>query len=490
MSELKYIHLPYQSAFIGDDADVKIIEKSRRIGISWAMAHYSALFAAEADGKDSFYIGYNKDMAREFIDDAAAFAKSVAQGLKTFEFEDEVFKDEGKDITVFRLNFVSGHKVEALSSRPSSLRSHKGGVRIVIDEAAFHDDLPGLIKAAMAHLIWGGKVAIISSHNGDDNYFNEIIKQCRAGRLPYSVHRVTLDDALAQGLYQRICLVTERKWSAEAETAWRADLIKKYGDGANEELFCIPARSGTRYFSRALVENCMAKDIPVYRYTCSNEFTFMSDFERERATLAWLRENVIIPQTTESIFIGEDFGRSGDLSVLAPFARSKTMRMRNLFMVEMRNVPFAQQEQINRFVLDAFPGFRGAAYDARGNGQYLAERMAQRYGATRVHQVMLSQQWYADNMPKHKARFEDHTITLPLNEEILDDYRTVGLKNGVPVVLERTGDDAGKRHGDSVIACVLADFAERSEGNDTLEPGDIMSLSAINRGERIKYDAY
>ena len=27
------------------------------------------------------------------------------------------------------------------------------------DEAAFHDDLPGLIKAAMALLIWGGESA-------------------------------------------------------------------------------------------------------------------------------------------------------------------------------------------------------------------------------------------------------------------------------------------------------------------------------------------
>ena len=27
---------------------------------------------------------------------------------------------------------------------------------VLIDEAAFHDDLPGLIKAAMAMLIWGG----------------------------------------------------------------------------------------------------------------------------------------------------------------------------------------------------------------------------------------------------------------------------------------------------------------------------------------------
>jgi hypothetical protein len=47
----------------------------------------------------------------------------------------------------------------------------------------------GLIKAAMAMLIWGGSVAIISSHNGEDNAFNELVRDIRAGKLPYALHR-------------------------------------------------------------------------------------------------------------------------------------------------------------------------------------------------------------------------------------------------------------------------------------------------------------
>ncbi len=489
--QIEFLHLPYQSAFLADDADVKIIEKSRRIGISWATAHYAALTAAQTDGNDIVYIGYNKDMAREFIDDAGEFAKTLDANLREYEFEEEVFKDGDKDITVFRLRFASGHKVEALSSRPSNLRGHKGGVIVIIDEAAFHDDLPGLLKAALAHLIWGGKVWIISSHNGDDNTFNEVIKLARAGKLPYSVHRVTIDDALAQGLYKRICVMKGDEWNPEAEAAWREDLFKKYGDNANEELLCIPSKSGSKYFTRALVENCMERGIPVYTYKCDDEFTFKSDEEREQETAKWLRENVVIPKTDESVFIGGDFGRSGDLSITIPFARSRTMDLRCLFVMELRNVPFAQQEQINKFIADAFPSFRGGAWDARGNGQYLAERMAQKYGTSRVHQVMLSRQWYSDNMPKHKARFEDKTITLPFDENMIDDYRTVGLDNGVPVIQERTGDSKNQRHGDSVIACVMADFAERNDGGDFLEPGDIMSASTIaKKQEKIPYHAY
>jgi phage FluMu gp28-like protein len=234
----------------------------------------------------------------------------------------------------------------------------------------------------------------------------------------------------------------------------------------------------------------MARDIPVYCYTCSNEFTFLPDHVREAETRKWLLDTVVISKTTESVFIGEDFGRSGDLSILNPFARSATMDMRCLFMIEMRNVPFAQQEQINDFVITSFRSFRGGAWDARGNGQYLAERMAQKYGASRIHQVMLSQEWYRDNMPKYKARFEDKTIILPYREEVIDDHRVVGLKNGVPMILERTGDENNKRHGDSVISCAMADYAERNDDNDFLEPGDIMSAPAVENRERIPYHAY
>lgn len=86
-----------------------------------------------------------------------------------------------------------------MPSEPRSLRSKQG--RVVIDEAAFVDNLPELLKAAMALRMWGGSVRIMSTHNGEDSDFNEMIKETRAGKRPYTLHRVTFDDALEQGLY-------------------------------------------------------------------------------------------------------------------------------------------------------------------------------------------------------------------------------------------------------------------------------------------------
>ena len=74
----------------------------------------------------------------------------------------------------------------------------------MIDEAAFHDDLAGLLKAALAFTMWGGCVRVISTHNGADSAFNELVNDIRAGRRPYSLHRITLEEAVAQGLYKKI----------------------------------------------------------------------------------------------------------------------------------------------------------------------------------------------------------------------------------------------------------------------------------------------
>ena len=151
----------------------------------------------------------------------------------------------------------------ALSSAPRNLRGKHGIV--VIDEAAFHDNLKELIDAALALLTWGGKIRIISTHNGADNAFNDLIIAIRAGKLKYSLHRTTLDDALADGLFHKICEATGRSWSAEAEADWRAAAIAKYPDRevADQELVCIPRRGGGAYIPTALIEQCQSAAVPV-----------------------------------------------------------------------------------------------------------------------------------------------------------------------------------------------------------------------------------
>ena len=243
----KNILLDYQSRWLKDTSKVKVWEKSRRIGASYVEALYAVLLAALSrtdGGMNCYYLSYAKEMTQQFVNDAAFWAKLL--NIACSDMEETVIKDEDKDITVYKIRFDSGFEIWGLPSVPRSLRSKQG--HVVIDEAAFCDDLSELLKAALALLMWGGSVAILSTHDGEDNPFNDLVKEIHDGKKEYSLHRTTIDDALSDGLYKRICEVKGEVWSAEKEAAWLASLIKDYGDGADEELYCVPRANGTQCF--------------------------------------------------------------------------------------------------------------------------------------------------------------------------------------------------------------------------------------------------
>ncbi|TCS38515.1 phage FluMu gp28-like protein [Paucimonas lemoignei] len=468
--------LPYQQKWLADTSPVRVCEKSRRVGLSWGEAAGSALEAAAEHGQDTWYIGYNKDMAQEFIRDCAFWAKHY--NLAASEMEEEVIKDEERDILTFRINFASGFRVTALSSSPSNLRGKQG--RVIIDEAAFHPNLKELLKAAFALLIWGGSVSVISTHNGVDNPFNELIEDIRAGKKPYSLHRIEFDEAVRQGLCRRVFLATKREWSPAAEAAWCEEIRAIYRPNDAEELDVTPSQSGGAYMSRALIESRMDASAPVIRLTCPEGFEQRSDAERRAYVDGWIEQNLAplvsaLPKNLRS-FYGMDFARNGDLSVVTPLLEEQSLRCRAPFMIEMRNVPFKQQEQVVFWLADRLPRFSGAAHDARGNGQYLAEVAMQRYGAAMVHQVMLTREFYRENMPKMKAAFEDAEILIPKDADVLADMRAIVVDKGVPKVPDSghtTGNDGGKRHGDAAISVLLADFASRN-------PGAVIEFESIN----------
>lgn len=472
------VFLPYQKKWLADKASVKVVEKSRRVGLTWAQAHDDTLLAATSGryGMDVLYISFNQDMTREYIEACADWAKRLQ--LVAGKVNEDVFKDgDEREIKAFRIDFASGRKILALSNRPSNLRGKQG--RVIIDEAAFVEDLPELLKAALALLMWGGQVIIISTHNGADNAFNQLVQDVRAGNLPYSLHRITLDDALHDGLYRRICQVTEKPWTQEGEDAWRAELIKTYGDGADEELFCIPRQSSGAYLTTAMLEACMGV-APVLTWTPpAEDFVDWPLPVAERYTRGWIAEELEpllapLPQDMAH-FCGVDFGRSGDLSVFWPATEEKDLRLVPPFVLELRNCPHRTQQQILFAILERLPRFSGVSLDARGNGSALAEAARQQYGPEQVREVMISESWYRETMPLLKAGIEDKTLLLPRDAGILSDFRSLRVVKGVARVPEqRIKDKTGGRHGDSVIACAMMLDAHKELGS--AEPWDYVGI--------------
>lgn len=486
--------LPYQAAWVEDASQLKVAEKSRRIGLTWAEAADNALIAAsqrDAGGQNVYYIGYNMDMAIEYIEACAMWSRVVSAAASEIEEGAEVFADgnDERAIKTYTIRFASGFRIVALSSRPANLRGKQGVV--VIDEAAFHNALDELLKAALALLIWGGKVRIISTHDGDQNPFNELITEIRAGKRRGSIHRTTFAEAVADGLYQRVCMRRGIDWTAEGEATWVAEVYAFYGDAAEEELDVVPSQGSGAWLTGALIEARMI-DTPVLRHTCPPGFERLPEQERHDIVQAWLDAEVAPLLATlnpelPSVF-GQDFGRSGDLSVMVPAQIEQNLRRRVPFMLELRNMPHRQQHQVARFLIEHLPRFQKGALDARGNGHALAEGLAQDIGWSRIELVMLTEGWYREQMPPLKAAFEDDTIAISRDRDVLADLRAIKMIKGVARVPDKktTGKDGGQRHGDAGIAIALMHYASRRDVEiydyHRVQPGGDDHERAITRG--------
>lgn len=461
------ILLPYQQRWINDKSAVKIIEKSRRIGLSYGEAADSVLYAADAErGANVYYISYDKEMTSGFVQDCATWAKAFHTAAGEIG-EQIMTRDDGKDVHVYDILFASGNRIRTFSSNPRNLRSKgRPGERLVIDEAAFVDDLAELLKAALAMTMWGGTVRIISTHNGDENPFNLLITEARAGKNDYAVHRVTLDDALRDGLYRKICEVTGKTWNSAAETAWRDSLIRRYKPNEDEELFCVPSFGGGAYLPRELVAACMANG-PLLRFDGNRAFNLAPEPVRRAEIDAWIKD-VLQPELEKldparRHCFGMDFARKGDMTDIVPLEIGATLHKRWPFVVELHNVPYQQQAQVTLAVGNGLPRFFGCAIDAGGNGGYVAEKATDAWGPLMVNSINFTEQFYRDEFPKYKASFEDRITTIIQHDDVLEDHRAVRLVRGVPRVPDGKTDKKGERHGDSAIAGLLADFRSRQD---------------------------
>lgn len=459
--------LPYQQAWIEDKSQLKIAEKSRRIGLTWAEAADAVLDAASQDGQNCYYLGYNKDMTVEFIQACAMWAKAFDAAC--CDIEEGLWEDGDKHIQTYIIRFPkSGRRIEALTSRPSNMRGRQG--RVVMDEFAFHDDQAELLKAAIALLIWGGCVRVISTHDGEDNQFNELIKEVRAGKRKGSVHRTTFKEAVDQGLYKRVCLRKKIKYDKAEEKLWVDGIYKFYGDASDEELDVIPSKSGGKWLSQSLLDARKKDDVPVIRFTAPagwDNFEQVSEETRNAEVLEFFNENIkpLIEQLAPKVktYYGLDFARKKNACSFWVLAEEQNMKKTCPFVFEMFKTPYKQQEYFLNLIIAILPNFSKGAHDAGGNGGFLAEAMQVKFG-DRIEAIMLTDSWYREHTPHFKAALEDGDIVnMPADQDIIEDHRAFIMIKGVARI-PATGSNSNNkdRHGDSGIAHLLADYAAKN----------------------------
>jgi len=471
------IFMAHQSAWVADDAPLKLNEKGRRTGITWAEAQDDTLIAAAsrgAGGDNVFYIGDTKEKGLEFIGYCAHFAKFIEGNIADiWEGETEVEYVENGQRVVERLasytiRFASGYRISALASRPAVIRGLQGVV--VIDEAAYHNNVKAVIDACNALLIWGGRIRIISTHNGVLNAFNELVKEIREGKWEYSLHRVTFDDAVANGLYERVCLVKGWKPTPEAKQKWYNKIRATYGtrlDVMRQELDAIPLEGGGTMLPIAWIEACMTSDYKLIQWeNPAEDFVDWPKPARQAEMELWLRDNIlplIEKLLAASYGIGGDFALRVDRADYAVGYVGPGMILNVPFIVEFRACPYDQQKQALVFIGKNLPRLSRMVLDAGGNGMVLAQEMRQEFGANRVDELMATDAWYREFSPKFRERFESKTFLIPKHPDVTSDLKQFQMSpTGVwkiPSNVRTTGSDGKNRHADSGIALINLDAA-------------------------------
>lgn len=484
--------MAHQSQWISmqQDLDIAVCEKGRRTGITFAQALTDTITAAsakDAGGDNIWYMADTREKGLEFIGYVAKFAQIVARGQATM-VEQHIFVDQLEDgtsrnIQAFRVRFASGYRVTALSSRPENIHGLQGLVSI--DEAALHKNVGHVLESATALLIWGGRIRIWSTHRGKKNPFNQFVQDVRAGRYGKraKVIRIGFDDAVANGLFERVCFMRGTQPTEQGKRDWYESIRAGYGPrkaAMREELDVIPRDGEGSAIPGVWIERAMPEARTILRIVFDDDFPRRPETERETWCATWIATNLmpVLEEAAEGFSgrwaIGMDFARHRHFSVITPAIITQELCRDVPFLIELANAPTRQQEQILWAMLDTLTSWTFAG-DATGPGQTLMEYTGDRYGRAvwdkerdgwtggPVHEITLSRTWYGEWMGKYISLFEDGFITLPRDASLEDDHRAVEFIDGIPMVpkIERKDlkDAALIRHGDGAVAGALMNFA-------------------------------
>jgi len=347
---------------------------------------------------------------------AKAFNIASTQSEELFEEG-----DEKKAIKVLTVSFASGFRIQALSSKPRSLRGKQG--LIIIDEAAFVDKLDELLKAALAMMIWGGRVVVISTHNGVDNPFNQLLQDIRSGSREGGVLRITFNDAIAQGLWERIKLVKPKTTPAKAD--WIKRVRGTYGENAAEELDVIPAQGAGSFIPPALIEAAVHSD----------------------AGKPELYQNGLT-------YIGRDIARRRDLDIQMALEKvGPALWVRE--QVRHQKAKFSVTRAAFNLLMKTYRVVR-AKLDQTGMGEVEVELMQDKYGESRVQGVLFTAASKLVLANGLKEQFENGTIFIPDDPAIKRALRSIKRQNGTGEMVKLVEDGTSDGHGDEFWALALA----------------------------------
>jgi phage FluMu gp28-like protein len=390
--------LPFQQRWVTDNSRLKLCVKSRQVGLSWCTAYRMVRSKMSKGARlDAWVSSRDETQALLFIEDAKRFTDIL--NVAASDMGETVVDDAGH--TSYSLRFSNGLRIHSMSSNPDA-QAGKRGDR-VLDEFALHNDPRKLYEISFPGITWGGSMEIFSTHRGSFNYFNELVREIteRGNPKGFSFHRVTLEDALAQGflfkLQQKLPPDDERL--AMDETDYFNYIRARCADEESfqQEFCCTPADDNTAFLPYDLIAGCE------YR---SNE-TWHTD----------------LLDCKNPLFVGVDVGREHDLTVIWMIEQINDINFTRR-VVEMSKQTFDAQEHALYELLN-LPAVRRCCIDQSGLGRQFAERATKKFGAYRVEGINFTTATKEELAYPVRVAFEDRTIKVPFTNAIRADLRGV-----------------------------------------------------------------
>src|SRR5688572_3637072 len=120
--------LPYQIAWIMDATPLKIMQKSRQIGISYADAYDSVRKVCTAGARlDVWITSRDEVQARLYVADCQKWARLLQLAARDLG---AMVIDRAGETSAYVLEFASGRRIYSLSSNPNALAGKRGHVKL------------------------------------------------------------------------------------------------------------------------------------------------------------------------------------------------------------------------------------------------------------------------------------------------------------------------------------------------------------------------
>lgn len=438
--------LPYQWKWINDRSKIKLVEKSRQIGFSWATAYdVVRQQCREKTHLDAWVSSRDEIQARLFLQDCKKFSGLL--DIVAGEVGEKVYRfGEERSVTAFEMSFANNTVIHSMSSNPDA-QAGKRGTR-VLDEFALHQNPQLLYTIALPGITWGGQMAIISTHRGAHNFFNKLVQEARYGKNKknISLHRVTLQDALEQGFLNPLQhkLPEDDPVQDMDEDAYFEHIKSQCADEESflQEYMCEPADESSAFITSDLYDGVT--------YNLS---------EKWQKPLSECGD----------LYVGIDVGHKHDRTTMWVWEKVGGIFFQRDLKV-FHNMRFSAQEAEIWPVL-ALPNMRRACIDRTGLGAQFAERAQERFGEYRIEGVYFTPAVKADMAYKLRAAFEDRNVRIADDPETRADFRSIKKEvtssGAVRFDAERT---EALGHGDRFWGAALGHYAGAKPSASYFEP--------------------